>query len=33
MKTAAIIFGGVSSEYEVSLKAAVAIIESMKSID
>ncbi|MBO0469659.1 D-alanine--D-serine ligase VanE [Enterococcus sp. DIV0242_7C1] len=33
MKTVAIIFGGVSSEYEVSLKSAVAIIESMKSID
>lgn len=32
MKTVAIIFGGVSSEYEVSLKSATAIIEAMKDI-
>lgn len=33
MKTVAIIFGGVSSEYEVSLKSATAIIDAVKGID
>ncbi|EOL43642.1 D-alanine--D-serine ligase VanE [Enterococcus caccae] len=33
MKTVAIIFGGISSEYEVSLKSAVAIIENMETLD
>ena len=33
MKKIAVIFGGISSEYEVSLKSSVAIIEAMKEMD
>lgn len=33
MKTIGVVFGGVSSEYEVSLKSAAAIIEAMSDLD